>query len=101
MQKPKQNKNNDSIWVMFAWGLNILGIVAILLVVLAYFYLQNVSAAPQTTRPIYTITVPPTYTQDPASIWLPTITPNPRSTMIVVQTPTPFVIENFGSFSHV
>lgn len=94
-QKTKQKKN-DSIWVMFAWGLNIIGVIAILLVVLAYVYLQNVSAAPQTTRPIYTITVPPTYTQDSGSIWLPTITPNPRSTMIVVQSPTPFVIENFG-----
>ncbi len=99
-QKPKQKKN-DSIWVLFAWGLNIAGVFAILLVVLAYLYLQPASAQTSETRPIFTITVPPTFTQDPASIWLPTITPNPRSTMIVVQTPTPFVLQNAGLFSNV
>jgi predicted deacylase len=89
-----KKKGKDSFWVLFAWGLNIAGLLAIVLVVVAYLILKPVSA--QTPRPIYTITVPPTFTPDPASIWLPTITPNPRSTMIVVQTPTPFVIENFG-----
>jgi murein tripeptide amidase MpaA len=92
----KKKQGKDSVWVMFAWGLNIAGVFAIIFVAMAYFYLQNVSAAPQDVRPIYTITVPPTFTQDPASLWLPTITPNPRSTMIVVQSPTPFVIPNFA-----
>lgn len=92
MQKPKQKKID--FWVMFAWGLNIFGLLAIVLVVVAYLVLKP--AAAQTPRPIFTITVPPTFTPDLASYWLPTITPNPRSTMIVVQSPTPFVIENFG-----
>lgn len=99
MQNPKPKKNKDSIWVLFAWGLNILGVLALLIMVVTYFYLQNNFAAPEV-RPIYTITVPPTFTQDPNTIWLPTITPNPHSTMIVVQTLTPFAIENFALVPH-
>jgi predicted deacylase len=89
-------KKKVSVWVMFAWGLNIAGFLALALVMVAYFYLQPASAQTPEVRPLFTVTVPPTFTQDPASLWLPTITPNPRSTMIVLQSPTPFVIENFA-----
>lgn len=94
MAKPKPRKQNDSPWVILAWGLNILGLGGIALVLLAYWALQPVLAAPMAPNPNYTATLPPTFTPNPFSLILPTITPNPRSTMIVVDTPTPFVIQN-------
>lgn len=84
---------NDSNWVTLAWVLNILGLGGIALVLIAYWALQPVLAAPQPAQPIYPIELPATYTPDPNSFFLPTVTPNPLSTMIVVQTPTPFVLE--------
>lgn len=90
MPAPKQRKN--SAWVTLAWALNIIGLGAIALVLIAYWALQPVLAAPLAQKPIYTATLPATYTPNPLSLYLPTVTPNPRSTMIVVQTPTPFVL---------
>ena len=90
MPAPRQHK--ESIWVTFAWMLNLVGLGGIALVVIAYAALQPAHAAPQGTQPISTAALPATYTPDPNSFNLPTITPNPRSTMIVVQTFTPFVL---------
>lgn len=99
MAKPKPRKANASPWVVLAWVLNILGLGGIALVLVAYWALQPVFAAPQGPNPQFTATLPPTFTPNPVSLLLPTITLNPRSTMIVVQTPTPFIIQNasFGS----
>lgn len=96
MPAPRRHKK-DNPWVTLAWVLNILGLGAIALVLVAYWALQPASAAPQDQRSNYTATLPATYTPDPLSFYLPTVTPNPRSTMIVVQTPTPFVLENAGN----
>ncbi len=90
MPVPKRRK--DSAWVILAWALNIIGLGAIALVLIVYWALQPVLAAPLAQKPIYTATLPATYTPNPLSLYLPTVTPNPRSTMIVVQTPTPFVL---------
>jgi murein peptide amidase A len=95
MPAPRHPKK-DNPWVILAWGLNIIGLGAIALVLMAYLALQPASAAPQAPRPNYTATIPATYTPDPLALFLPTITPNPLSTMIVVQTATPFVLENAG-----
>lgn len=94
MAKNKPRKSNDKPLVILAWGLNIFGLCAIALVVVAYFALNPVRAAPQESDPAHTATMPPTFTPDVVSLNLPTITPNPRSTMIVVQSPTPFILQN-------
>lgn len=94
MQKPKLSKKNDKLLVILAWGLNLFGLSAIGLVLVAYWALNPAHAAPQSANPAYTATMPATYTPDVYSLNLPTITPNPRSTLIVVQSPTPFVLQN-------
>ena len=94
MAKPKPRKKNDRPLVILAWGLNIFGLSAIALVIVAYWALQPARAASQEPNPAFTATMPPTFTPVPFSLNLPTITPNPRSTMIVVQSPTPFVLQN-------
>lgn len=101
MAKSKPRKKNDKPLVILAWGLNIFGLCAIALVAVAYFALNPVSAASPQVNTGYTATMPPTYTPDAFSLNLPTITPNPRSTMIVVQSPTPFVIHNAGTLGRV
>ena len=73
--------------------LNLAGLGGIALVVIAYAALQPALAAPQEAQSIFTASLPATFTPDRKLLNLPTITPNPRSTMIVVQTPTPFVLE--------
>ena len=94
MSAPRKKK--ESIWVTLAWSLNLLGLAGIALVAIAYLAMNPVSAAPgetQTALSISTAALPATYTPDPNSLLnLPTVTPNPRSTLIVVQSPTPFVL---------
>lgn len=97
---PRRKK--DTVWVALAWGLNILGILAIASVFAAYWLLQPVSAAPQTVNEqpqlqinqAITATFPATFTPFPGVYYLPTVTRNPRSTSVVMETPTPFVLEN-------
>jgi len=87
-------RRKDSLWVTIAWGLNIVGLAGIVLVAIAYSILQPALAAPQNSQSVSsTAAMPATYTPDPASLYLPTVTPNPRSTLIVVQSPTPFVLD--------
>ncbi len=90
---PAPRRKKDSHWVTLAWGLNIAGLLAIASVLGLYWALQPVLAAPQSNTPIQTAALPPTYTPLPSSLYLPTITPNPLSTMIVVETPTLFVLK--------
>ncbi|MEN9563246.1 MAG: hypothetical protein RIR73_1490 [Chloroflexota bacterium] len=94
MASPKPRKGKDKPLIILAWGLNIFGLCAVALVVVAYWAMKPAHAATQAPQPQYTATMPPTFTPDAFSLNLPTITPNPRSTMIVVQSPTPFVIQN-------
>ncbi len=92
---PAPRKKKESVWVTLAWGLNLVGLAGIALVTVAYLALNPVSAAPQKITTISTAALPSTYTPDPNQIlYLPTITPNPLSTLIIVQTPTPFVLAN-------
>lgn len=98
MSPPKHRK--ESHWVTIAWALNIIGLGSIALVLVAYLAFQPVLAAPQEQEPLFTATLPATFTPNPLSLFLPTVTPNPRSTMIVVDTPTPFVIKNAGTFGN-
>jgi len=100
---PAPRKQKESIWVTLAWGLNLAGLGGIALVAIAYVALQPAFAAPQAASAISTAALPATYTPDPSILktgYLPTITPNPLSTLIVVQTPTPFVLGG-GTFPNV
>src|SRR5689334_13888390 len=89
---PTRRRNKDTIWVALAWGLNIFGLVAIASVGIAYVAFRPVQAAGNPQNSL-AIVAPSTFTPLPEGIYyLPTITPNPRSTMIVVQTATPFIL---------
>jgi hypothetical protein len=47
MAKPKPRKSNDKPLVILAWGLNIFGLSAIALVLVAYWALKPAHAASQ------------------------------------------------------
>jgi hypothetical protein len=95
---PAPRRKDDSVWVAIAWMLNVAGLGGIALVVFAYFALQPVFAASQqapASQPEYSNELPPTYTPAAGGVYyLPTITPNPYSTLIVAQTPTPFALDD-------
>jgi len=86
-------RRSDSGWVTLAWLLNIAGLTGIAVVLVAYWALQPARAAPDQ-HPQGAIEFPITFTPYPGVYYLPTVTPNPRSTLIVVQTPTPFILKN-------
>ena len=92
MPAPRQKK--ESIWVTLAWTLNLLGLGGIAIVGIVYVVTHSAfTPAQAAAQPISTAALPNTFTPDPnASLYLPTVTPNPRSTMIVMQSPTPFVL---------
>ena len=83
------HKKKTSAIVLLVWGLNAAGIFALLIVFFIYWFHQSALAAPQA-DPVGTIY--PTITSIPTRYNLPTITPNPHSTEIVVDSPTPFVL---------
>ena len=91
---PPSRKRKESFWETLAWLLNIAGLGGIALVLIAYWALQPVLAASSGQGPqaINTAALPATFTPWPQVLFLPTITPNPLSTLIVVQSPTPFVL---------
>ena len=83
-------RRNDSGLVALAWILNLAGLGSIVLVLGIYFATRSAQAAPAqqakfTSAALLTSTPPSIY-------YLPTVTRNPRSTQIVVETPTPFVL---------
>jgi hypothetical protein len=92
---PPRRRSRDSVWIAFAWGLNIFGLLAIALVGVAYIALRPALAAPQPENGLSVDSASFTPTPGPDGVYyLPTITPNPRSTLIVANdTPTPFVLE--------
>ena len=47
-------RRKDSFWVTVAWGLNIAGLAAIALVLIAYWALNPVLAAPQNSQSVAT-----------------------------------------------
>jgi protein MpaA len=76
-------------WVVLFWGINGLAFLSFLGFVVCSRTDLRASAAvssTQTARPAETRTIPPT------SYFLPTLTPNPRYTPPVFETPTPFVL---------
>ncbi len=84
-------QKKDTGWVILAWSLNGIGCIALLTILVLYLNQRPAKAVaftdPQGT-PYPTITLAPT------SFYLPTITPNPRSTQIAELTATPFYLVN-------
>jgi len=79
----------STIWLALAWGLNILGMAALLVILVAYWTRQPARAA---VGPLAEAPGTPQPASSLASTlyYLPTTTPNPRSTRVVAFTPTPF-----------
>jgi hypothetical protein len=90
----RHRRRKDALWIALAWGLNIIGLLALAVVGIAYIALKPAFAAPgsQTADLEFQPTIPATHTPASGVYYLPTITPNPRSTRIVVETPTPFIL---------
>ncbi len=85
-------RRNDSGWITIVWLLNIAGLGGIVLVLVLYWALQPVITETPI-RPVQAAAeIPATFTPYPGVYYLPTVTPNPRSTEIVVLTPTPFIL---------
>ncbi len=82
-----------AIWILLAWGLNLLGMAALLIILTAYGTRQPAQAA---VGPFAEAqgTPRPTSSPAPTLYYLPTTTLNPRSTQVVVFTPTPFSLPN-------
>lgn len=81
--------HKHSAVVLLVWGLNAAGIFALLVIFLIYWLRQSALAAPQTDPGS---TAYPAITSAPTRYNLPTVTPNPHSTQIIVVSPTPFVL---------
>lgn len=90
MQRPRRRAS----WVILAWGINGIGILVLAAAMVVYFSRLPAQAAPAAA--VSTGRTPrPTSTPPPTSYYLPTVTPNPRSTPIEdYSTPTPFVFAN-------
>src|SRR5687768_9462220 len=88
----KKKKGSSLAWL--AWGLNVTGLLAIL-AVLGFYWAINPLQTTQggIVNPLLAPAVP-SHTPIPTGFYLPTVTRNPLSTPIVVQTPTPFVLLN-------
>ena len=99
MPAPKLHKRSP--WVVMAWTLNIIGLGALTVILVAYWALKPARAAQQEPETSEFISLPPTYTPVVSSYYLPTITPNPRTTKIVAIPPTPFVLPQGDSRSTV
>ncbi|MBK9927365.1 MAG: DUF2817 domain-containing protein [Anaerolineales bacterium] len=89
MPRKKKTSSQSHTWVYAIWGVNLL--VVICLLGAGVFYMNSLRASAanvgtETPRPAPTQKIPPT------SYFLPTLTPNPYSTVPVFETSTPFVL---------
>jgi len=88
---PAPSRKKDSAWMIVVLVINIIGGISLLTVLIIYWSQpsakasQNKSADPQGTP--Y-----PTLTMAPTRYYLPSVTPNPLSTMVLETTATPFFL---------
>jgi protein MpaA len=89
---PRPKKQKPEHWTILIWVLNTIGIFILLVTFIPYLKREPVQAASR--EFVYLGRTPrPTATLIPTSYYLPTITPNPRSTPIEdYSTPTPFIL---------
>ncbi len=89
---PGSSRSRDSRWIVLAWILNGISISALLLILIVYFSREPAWAAAPFVDPQGTPY--PTLTPVSTLYYLPTITPNPRSTRIPESTATAFYLIN-------
>lgn len=87
----RPRRKRPSTLVLLVLGLNVFGVLAVLIVFIIYLSRQSALASPLGTP---TASAFPTVTAFPTRYNLPTVTPNPSSTEIVVSSPTPFILLN-------
>ena len=88
--KRKKNSSSHS-WVYAVWGVNLAVIICLLGGGIFYLNSQRASAANVSAE---TPQAAPTQKIPPTIYYLPTLTPNPYSTLPVFETATPFILEN-------
>ena len=88
---PAQRRKKDSTWTIIIWAINIIGGLSLLAVLVVYWSQQPAKASQNnSTNP--PSTPYPTLTMVPTRYYLPSVTPNPLSTMVLETTATPFVL---------
>ena len=78
--------------VALIWGINIIGLLIVLAVVVFYVSQQPVQAALVPPASTESLRANPIFTSPPTPYYLPTITRNPLATPIEGVTPTPFLL---------
>lgn len=91
MPRKKRPSSQSHNWVYLIWGMNAFVIVCLLGAGVFYLNSQRAAAANAGTE---TPRAAPTQKIPPTSYLLPTLTPNPYSTVPVFETSTPFVLEH-------
>ncbi len=88
-----QQRQRGSVLVALIWGLNLLALLALLAVLALY---GRKPSAPLSLTSAEQTTPTPFLTRKtyPTAYYLPTVTPNPHATAILVETSTPFVLPN-------
>lgn len=89
----KHNRIKSGAWLITAlWGINAIGLIGLLAG--ASLLIVNRSPSQDSLAPEIVIEGTPSATLPPSIYQLPTITPNPLTTPIIVYTPTQFVLVN-------
>jgi hypothetical protein len=85
-----QSRRGGHVRLIFAiWAVNLLGMLGLVLFLLANHSGLSAQAADQASASQAAYQAP---TPFPTRFYLPTVTPNPRSTQLVMTSPTPFVL---------
>ena len=85
----KNRRKSSKTWVYIIWGLN--GMVLLVVVVVAVLYSTSLRAS-AADEPVSAALPTATRQIPPTSYFLPTLTPNPRSTVPSFEISTPFVL---------
>lgn len=87
----RKGRSSSHSWVYAIWGINLVVLVCLLGGGIFYLNSQRASAA---NDPAGTPRAASTQAAAPTVYYLPTLTPNPFSTLPVFETSTPFILEN-------
>lgn len=89
----KRGRSKSGTWLVTAiWGLNVVGLIGVLTGVMFFVNKSEPALKPDILQIEADNT--PTPTLPPKIYYMPSVTPNPLATPIVVNTPTPFVLKN-------
>ena len=90
---PAPVRRKGSPWIIAVWVINIIGGASLLLVLIVYWSQQPAKASQ--VNPIHPQASPhATLTMIPTRYYLPSVTPNPLSTLVLEITATPFYLVN-------